>query len=607
MHPNALYPGRHGLGIATRFAFEEGPATVIGFGPPTADAAGSPRHVRGPPHRTRLRAPQRPERHGHVRSARCRPRQPRLDRRGTGAPPRADARRPTRRDACRRGVPRARPDRRGRRRARRGRRDGRQDPDGPGTHRARAGRSDAAPRAPAQRHRRDGARAHRPRAAAALRAAHHPGEPRGDPLVASRACSRGTTSTRARSSCGSTSSRPCTRAGGRTLCEVSVIGMRGDPGELPEISRRSGIQIVAGTAFFVEALTPAEYLDWSVEQLADHLVAEHETGIGTSGIRAGMIGEVGTGSPLMPFEERSLRASVLAMKRTGMGIMVHTDPWQKEGLRVVDVLEDAGRRPLPRRHRPPQPDAARRRLPPRDRRARRGPRLRPLRLRHRPDRRALPSLRLGDRGRGRPARRRGLRGPHHPLAGHRPEDRLPALRRLGLRPRLRARRAAAPRARRVGGGHRGHHGRDAGTDPHAPAGGLTPPPTIALDQKIVSKTSTMSYAELTTGICRHRSNAEHGWPIPSPTMSPTSSATPGSRRRYACWSLRPVTVIPMVVDGAVESADPDDRRHRDVIGQVTTTGASQRQSSLRDRQDRRPNLKSREKAGTARRATGSPR
>jgi phosphotriesterase-related protein len=132
------------------------------------------------------------------------------------------------------------------------------------------------------------------------------------------------------------------RAGGRTLCEVSVIGMRGDPGELPEISRRSGIHIVAGTAFFVEGLTPAEFLDRSAEQLADHLVAEHETGIGTSGIRAGMIGEVGTGAPLMPFEERSLRASVLAMERTGMGIMVHTDPWQKEGLRVVDVLADAG-------------------------------------------------------------------------------------------------------------------------------------------------------------------------------------------------------------------------------------------------------------------------
>jgi phosphotriesterase-related protein len=131
-------------------------------------------------------------------------------------------------------------------------------------------------------------------------------------------------------------------AGGRTLCEVSVVGLRGDARELPEISRRSGVHIVAGTAFFVEALTPAEYLTWSVEQLADFLVGEHEHGIGDSGVPAGMIGEVGTGAPVMPFEERSLRASVRAMKSTGMGIMVHTDPWHKEGLRVLDILEDAG-------------------------------------------------------------------------------------------------------------------------------------------------------------------------------------------------------------------------------------------------------------------------
>lgn len=131
-------------------------------------------------------------------------------------------------------------------------------------------------------------------------------------------------------------------AGGRTLCEVSVVGLRGDVRELPELSRRSGVHIVAGTAFFVEALTPAEYLSWDIGQLADFLIREHREGIAESGIRAGMIGEVGTGAPLMPFEERSLRASVRAMKVTGMGIMVHTDPWAKEGLRVVDVLEDAG-------------------------------------------------------------------------------------------------------------------------------------------------------------------------------------------------------------------------------------------------------------------------
>jgi L-arabinose isomerase len=36
LYPNELYPGRHGLGIATRFTFDEGPATIAGFAPPTA-------------------------------------------------------------------------------------------------------------------------------------------------------------------------------------------------------------------------------------------------------------------------------------------------------------------------------------------------------------------------------------------------------------------------------------------------------------------------------------------------------------------------------------------------------------------------------------------
>lgn len=130
--------------------------------------------------------------------------------------------------------------------------------------------------------------------------------------------------------------------GGGTLAEVSAIGLRNSASELPELSRLSGVHIVAATAFFVEALTPPEYLDWSVTQLADLLIREHAEGIGDTGVRAGFIGEAGTGAPLMPFEERHLRASVIAMKETGMGLMVHTDPWAPGGLVVVDVLEEAG-------------------------------------------------------------------------------------------------------------------------------------------------------------------------------------------------------------------------------------------------------------------------
>lgn len=132
------------------------------------------------------------------------------------------------------------------------------------------------------------------------------------------------------------------RAGGGTLAEVSAIGLRHDARELIELSRLSGIHIVASTAFFVESLTASDHLERSVEELAAILIREHREGIGGSGVRAGFLGEVGTSAPVMPFEERSLRASVIAMRETGMGLMVHTDPWAKAGLQVVDILEDAG-------------------------------------------------------------------------------------------------------------------------------------------------------------------------------------------------------------------------------------------------------------------------
>ena len=157
-----------------------------------------------------------------------------------------------------------------------------------------------------------------------------------------------------------------------------------------------------------------------------------------------MIGEVGTGAPLMPFEERSLRASVLAMQRTGMGMMVHTDPWAKEGLRVVDVLEDAGAdlsRVVIGHLNPTLPDVGYHRAIA-ERGAVLGYDLCGYDIVQTDGRFPADDWETADAVAQLVAR--GLRRPHHPLAGHRPQDRLPPLRRLGLRPCLRARRAPAP-------------------------------------------------------------------------------------------------------------------------------------------------------------------
>jgi phosphotriesterase-related protein len=132
-------------------------------------------------------------------------------------------------------------------------------------------------------------------------------------------------------------------AGGRaTVVEASPIGMRGDIARLPDIARRSGVNIVKGTAFFVDAFVPDEYRDVPVDALAAVLVSEFESGVPGTDYRAGIIGEIGTSSPVTPLEARILVAAARAAQATGMAIDIHLDPWAKAGLQVVDILAEAG-------------------------------------------------------------------------------------------------------------------------------------------------------------------------------------------------------------------------------------------------------------------------
>ncbi|MDQ3690081.1 MAG: hypothetical protein M3406_08625, partial [Chloroflexota bacterium] len=65
-------------------------------------------------------------------------------------------------------------------------------------------------------------------------------------------------------------------------------------------------------------------------------------GIGATGIRAGILGEIGTSDPVRPEEIRVLRTVAAAARETGLAISVHLHPWGHEGPAVLRVLEDAG-------------------------------------------------------------------------------------------------------------------------------------------------------------------------------------------------------------------------------------------------------------------------
>jgi phosphotriesterase-related protein len=116
------------------------------------------------------------------------------------------------------------------------------------------------------------------------------------------------------------------RRGGRTLVDLTVPGIGRDPERLRRLAGRTGVQIVMGCGWYRGPYYPPEALidRRSVDSLADELVAEFEQGVGETGVRPGIIGEIGTDKPwISALEERVHRAAARAAIRTGMAVTTH--------------------------------------------------------------------------------------------------------------------------------------------------------------------------------------------------------------------------------------------------------------------------------------------
>jgi predicted metal-dependent phosphotriesterase family hydrolase len=133
-------------------------------------------------------------------------------------------------------------------------------------------------------------------------------------------------------------------SGGGTLVDVTPVGVGRDPLWLRRISEASGLHIVMGCGWYRQAYYPAEALidRRSVDSLADELVREITEGVGQTGIRPGIIGEIGTDKPWMTAqEERVHRAAARASRQTGLSITTHA-VMSDVGLQQLKVFEEEG-------------------------------------------------------------------------------------------------------------------------------------------------------------------------------------------------------------------------------------------------------------------------
>jgi predicted metal-dependent phosphotriesterase family hydrolase len=129
-------------------------------------------------------------------------------------------------------------------------------------------------------------------------------------------------------------------AGGRTIVDLTNVGLRRDPLGVRRISEGTDVQIVMGCGWYRQPYYPAEALidRTSTDALAEQLIYEIEHGLDGTDVRPGIIGEIGSHKDFVTAqEERVFRAAGRAAARTGLAVSTHSvaSPVGLEHLRLL--------------------------------------------------------------------------------------------------------------------------------------------------------------------------------------------------------------------------------------------------------------------------------
>lgn len=113
------------------------------------------------------------------------------------------------------------------------------------------------------------------------------------------------------------------RAGGDTIVDLTPKNTGGDPEQIRALSRATGVQIIHGTSFYTRAAHPERVDSMDIAAIEDEFVNDVTHGFGNTGVRAGIVGEIGISGTIHPAEEKVLRAGIRAALRTGASLNVH--------------------------------------------------------------------------------------------------------------------------------------------------------------------------------------------------------------------------------------------------------------------------------------------
>jgi len=130
------------------------------------------------------------------------------------------------------------------------------------------------------------------------------------------------------------------QAGGATVVDPTPRTLARDPLALARIARATGLHVVMGSGYYVAASHPPDMDARTIDDLAREMIADVTAGPGDTGVRAGLLGEIGTTYPWTENERKVLRAAIAAQRETGAPLMIH--PGRHPGM-PMELAEFVGK------------------------------------------------------------------------------------------------------------------------------------------------------------------------------------------------------------------------------------------------------------------------
>src|SRR5882757_3371374 len=141
------------------------------------------------------------------------------------------------------------------------------------------------------------------------------------------------------------------------VVDPTVWGFGRPAAGLAEVSRKSGVGIVAGVGAYIPKTRPDWLTKLGEDELTERFLAALTDRLPGCDFRAGIVGMLAPGLPLEPtlcplsptglqrtegWERGLLRAGARAAAETGSAAIVRLDPRRRDGLEVLEEMTDAG-------------------------------------------------------------------------------------------------------------------------------------------------------------------------------------------------------------------------------------------------------------------------